>query len=89
MFKKEYLMLEMMAVNEITIKKFHYLPIKRKEEVLKQFKLAKELFPGVELEMEYYPGTPYQYTEFKHGVLRIQAKPYVAEIAFDTEIERR
>ena len=79
-------MLEMMAVNKKTIKKFHYLPVEKKEEVLKQFKLAKELFPGATLEMEYYPGVPYQYTEFKKGAIRIQAKPYVAEIAFDTEI---
>lgn len=86
MFKKEYLMLEMVAVNDETIKKFHYLPVERKEEILVKFKLAKELFPDVELEIQYYPGVPYQYTEFRRGAIRIQAKPYVAEIAFDTEI---
>ena len=86
MFKKEYLMLEMIAVNETAIKKFHDLPIERKEAILRKFKMAKELFPEAKLEMEYYPGVPYQYTEFKKGAIRIQAKPYVAEIAFDTEI---
>ena len=68
------------------LKSFITCQLKKKEEVLVKFKLTKEIFPDATLEMEYYPGVPYQYTEFKKGAIRIQAKPYVAEIAFDTEI---